>query len=122
MLLMHCTWKIQVEEDDPTIDIAISQVLDILPDQDPSFLRRCLKHKSFQGEAATERLISALFEGNIPIELSAETEDAVPEETKPQPNLVQQASWDSLDIVRERRNIFDNDEMDICNLRLGKKQ
>lgn len=111
-----------MQQDDPSIDIAISHVLDIFPDQDPAFLRRCLKHKSFQGEGAAEILISALLEGNIPIELSTETEDEVIEEQISQPKPPQRANWDIVDIVKERRNIFDDHEMDISNLRLGKKQ
>lgn len=98
--------------------MAISQVLDILPDQDPSFLRRCLKHKSFQGDGAAESLISALLEGNVPIELSAEAEEVVHQELRPS----DYTNRDAPDFIKERRNIFDDHEMDISNLRLGKKQ
>ncbi|KAG8803539.1 hypothetical protein FRC17_006160, partial [Serendipita sp. 399] len=99
------------EEEDASIDIAISQVLDILPDQDLQFLRRCLAHPNFKGEGGTERLISSLLEGSIPIEISAEPESSTAQSTD-----------FGLEAVNSRRNIFDGQEMDLSSLRFGKKQ
>jgi hypothetical protein len=87
-------------------------VLDILPDQDPEFLRRCLQHKNFSGEGGTEKLISALLEGDVPIDISTqELEDG------PQPH-----SSKELDYVENRLNVFDDDPIDISTLRIGKKK
>ncbi|PVG01387.1 hypothetical protein CPB86DRAFT_699467 [Serendipita vermifera] len=100
-------------EEDPLIETGISAVLDILPDQDPEFLRRCLRHKNFSGEDGPEKLIAALLEGDVPIDIStAELEDV----SRPQP----QAS-NELDFVNNRLNVFDDDPIDISTLHIGKK-
>ncbi|KAG8780141.1 hypothetical protein FRC15_009732 [Serendipita sp. 397] len=101
----------QVEED-ASVDIAISQVLDILPDQDPQFLRRCLLHPTYKGEDGTERLITGLLEGSIPIDISAESDG------KLTPTNVDSG----IETAYNRRNIFDGQTIDLSSLRLGKKQ
>lgn len=95
------------------IDLAISHILDILPDQDPSFLRRCLQHPEFSGEDGTERLISSLLEGSVPINLSIE---------EPTPQVASSRQVDDLELAKERRNIFDDQAIDLTSLRLGKKR
>jgi len=93
--------------------LAISHILDILPDQDPQFLHRCLQHPDFRGEGGTERLIFSLLEGSLPIDLSVE--DSATNANVP-------GLGDDLELVKDRRNVFDDQTIDISTLRVGKKQ
>lgn len=88
-------------------------MLDILPDQDTDFIRLCLSHPTFQGEDGAERLIAALLEGNIPIELSTGTYKP----TDLQPTI----ESDAYSYAQTRTNIFDDQPLDISKLRVGKK-
>ncbi|KAJ3801248.1 hypothetical protein GGU11DRAFT_769967 [Lentinula aff. detonsa] len=100
---------------DADLDVKISQVLDILPDQPPDYIRDLLLHPSypFAGNPdGAERVIGALLEGTAPpwdevrnaSKAAAAAQKSV---SAPQPI--------------ERRNIFDEEEVDISKFRLGKK-
>ncbi|KAJ3972924.1 hypothetical protein EV361DRAFT_903013 [Lentinula raphanica] len=107
----------QIPHNDANLDIQISQVLDILPDQPPEYIRSLLLHPSypFAGHPdAAERVIGALLEGTAP------PWDEVRNASK--------AAAAAQNTIRppapppiERRNIFDEEEVDTSKFRLGKK-
>lgn len=96
----------------PDIDIAVSQILDIFPDQPVETVRRYLKHPSFQGD--TEKVIAALLEGNIPPDLQTEEP---PNKRFVDPQLAPQPEFE---YTKDRRNIWDDITMDESQLRFGK--
>ena len=101
---------------DPALDAAVAQVLDILPDQDPEYVRYVLRHPDFPFKGDGERLLGALLEGTAPQVDPSEYADggsgvAVPELTVVLPE----------DRI-ERRNVFDDERLDLSKLRIGKKQ
>ncbi|KAG9104488.1 hypothetical protein FRC06_001869 [Ceratobasidium sp. 370] len=89
---------------DPALDALVAQVLDILPDQDALSVRAALQLARFNRSA--EALISALLEG----------------EQLPPPQAEPSAAPPKISALPERRNIFDDDEMDYSRLRIGKKR
>ncbi|KAF5355264.1 hypothetical protein D9758_006046 [Tetrapyrgos nigripes] len=95
---------------DPDLDVKISQVLDIFPDQSPEYIKALLSHSSYPFHGNPEKLIEALLEGTAPpYEQLLQTEEtSVP------------ANKEAYS-VSERRNIFDDNEMDLSKLRVGKK-
>ena len=100
------------EEIEDRIQEAIVHVLEILPDQDPEFLRRCLEHPNYRSEDGKDKLIASLLDGSIPIELMDTTESSA------QPTNVDA----SMQAVERRRNVFDDQVVDFSSLRIGKKR
>jgi activating signal cointegrator complex subunit 2 len=95
---------------------AMSQILDVLPDENPAFLQACLNHPAFDGPSAVEKLLGALLEGGpLPDGLdrlrNGMVQDAGGISTEPK-----------TDLVASRRNAFENDPMDFSRLRVGKKR
>lgn len=87
------------------LDLAVTQVLDIFPDEDRDFVRAALRDPSINGNAET--LIATLLEGPLPPALAAlKGRTAQPRPHSP-PKI-------------ERRNIFDDQEMDFSKLQIGK--
>ncbi|KAG8953747.1 hypothetical protein FRC04_001952 [Tulasnella sp. 424] len=94
-------------EDDHELDLAVTQVLDILPDESPGFVKAALQDPTI-GKSA-EALIAALLESNLPPHL-ASLRNGTPQ----QPAAAAQTPPQF-----ERRNIFDDEEMDFSKLRIG---
>lgn len=90
---------------DADLDLKVTQVLDILPDQPPEYIRKLLTHP-FRGNA--ERVIEALLEGTAPNEdaLCAENFSVIIPVT---------------DAPIERKNVFDEEIMDLGRVHVGKK-
>ncbi|KAI0346663.1 hypothetical protein BDW22DRAFT_1352825 [Trametopsis cervina] len=110
---------------DPALDAAVSQVLDILPDQPPEYLRFLLAHQDYPYRGNAERLIEALLEGTAPTLEEYENQLAhthqgagVAHDTIAD---VRPAVKDDFVYTKERRNVFDEEIMDISHLRVGKK-
>ncbi|KAI6020020.1 hypothetical protein F5J12DRAFT_498017 [Pisolithus orientalis] len=101
---------------DTDTDLKITQVLDIFPDHSPGYIRKLLEHPSYPFRGNAERVIEALLEGTAPAEAELETDtDAM--ETFAEPRRI------SSDLERiERRNVFDDEVMDISRLHCGKKR
>lgn len=93
------------------IDLAVSQVLDIFPDQSVETVQRYLQYPSFQGD--TEKVIAALLEGNIPPDLLT---DEPPKQVVDHPPT----SHSEFKYTKDRRNIWDEIAIDESQLRIGK--
>ncbi|KAJ3848772.1 hypothetical protein EV368DRAFT_48655 [Lentinula lateritia] len=97
------------------IDVKISQVLDIFPDQKPLYIRDLLLHPSYpfaSNSDGAERVIEALLEGTAP------SWDEVRNASKA---VAADQKLDPIPPVTERRNIFDEEEVDVSKFRVGKK-
>ncbi|KAF9813567.1 hypothetical protein IEO21_05499 [Rhodonia placenta] len=112
-------------EEDPALDAAVAQVLDILPDQPPEYLRFLLGHSDYPYKGDAERLIGALLEGTAPnpdeVEAAMRRAEVV---AGVEPSAVREAvvyDEDEFTYTRDRRNAFDDEAMDIRNVRIGKK-
>jgi len=94
----------------PDIEIKITQVLDILPDYSPEYIRVLLEHFPYGGDP--EKVVEALLEGTAPSG----------EEFEP-PRSVDISGGSVVvdDADEERRNIFDDEVMDSTQMRVGKK-
>ncbi|KAF7360436.1 CUE domain-containing protein [Mycena venus] len=87
--------------EDPELDLKVTQVLDILPEHEPEYIRALLMHPSY---TTPEKVVEALLEGTAPI----------PKELA--------ASAAKVDEISSyvRRNVYD-DDMDLARVRIGKK-
>jgi activating signal cointegrator complex subunit 2 len=105
-------------EPDPAIEDGLNTILGILPDQDPTLIRRCLRHPNYSGGDGVERLMAALLEGTLPIELSL-TDAERPVEG----DVGEHGREEGVEeIIRGRANVLDAVQMDLSSLRIGKKQ
>ena len=104
---------------DPDLDIKVTQVIDILPSHSPSYIRLLLVYPPYGGSA--EKVIEALLEGTVPeeIELVAAGEHEIKVGNRAPPDA--STKDDIVKMVKERRNIFDNETLDVSRLRIGKK-
>ncbi|SJK98593.1 uncharacterized protein ARMOST_01861 [Armillaria ostoyae] len=101
----------EITPSDPDIDLKVSQVLDIFPDYPPDYISTLLTHPSYPYRGNPEKLIEALLEGTAP------PEDDVPLQ-------ISQPSMPSNELVytKGRQNVFDDEKMDLTQLRVGKKR
>ncbi|KAI5996139.1 hypothetical protein EDD15DRAFT_492519 [Pisolithus albus] len=98
----------------PDIDIKVVQVLDIFPDVSADYIRKLLEHPSYPFRGSAERVIEALLEGTAPemAELETDTTQSFSEPVR--------VVSDTERI--ERRNVFDDEVMDVSRLHRGKKK
>ncbi|CCM02333.1 uncharacterized protein FIBRA_04425 [Fibroporia radiculosa] len=110
-----------VHPENPALDAAVAQVLDILPDQSPGYLRFVLAHSDYPFHGDAEKLLGALLEGTAPS--PSEVERLMHAEVLVGPAASDPVSQEKEDFVytRERTNIFDGEKMDLSNIRIGKK-
>ncbi|KAJ8094617.1 hypothetical protein AAF712_016724 [Marasmius tenuissimus] len=101
--------KSDLPPEDPEIDIKITGVLDILPDHPPSYIRALLSR--YDGDS--EKVIGALLEGTAPSQAVLESEDSAPR-TKPPDDIEE--------YVKSRRNVFENEDMDLTKVTFGKQK
>jgi activating signal cointegrator complex subunit 2 len=101
--------------DDIDLDLKTIQVLDILPDLSPTYVRLLLNHDQYGRD--TEKVVAALLEGTALSEedLDSEkgkeytSEDAIDSQEREQYSL------------NQRRNVFDEEVLDVNLFRTGKK-
>ena len=109
---------------DEQLDLAVTQVLDLLPDQDPGYVRYLLSHSDYPYRGDAERLIGALLEGTAPSQ--ADVDAALAREGEIEggaggaAGAVQRA--DEFAFTRERRNVWDDEVMDLSRVKIGKKR
>ncbi|KAK7681401.1 hypothetical protein QCA50_015493 [Cerrena zonata] len=114
----------RVSTPDPLLESAISQVLDILPDQQEPYVRYLLGHTDYPFKGNAERLIGAIFEGTAPgLE---EVEGAISREALERDvgGVIQEEPLGRVPVDEkiERRNVFDEEVMDVSTVRYGKKE
>lgn len=107
--------SVQSSTADPELEIQVSAVLELLPDYSPSYIRGLLTHPDYPFRRSPERVIEALLEGRAPPpeEIDTMTSHVIPAEP------VKQDPWS---YTAERRNIFDDEKVDLANLRTGKRR
>ncbi|KAJ7461872.1 hypothetical protein B0H11DRAFT_1735892 [Mycena galericulata] len=88
--------------EDPGLDLNVTQVLDILPDHPPEYIRALLLHPSY---STPELVVAALLEGTAPSPDELKTSAVKP---------------DSITSY-VRQNVYDDDAMDLARVRIGKK-
>ncbi|KAL7277193.1 hypothetical protein ACG7TL_009041 [Trametes sanguinea] len=105
------------------LDVALAQVLDLFPDQDPSYIRSLLAHPDYPYKGDAERLIGALLEGTAPtkteIEAAISRQAAVLANTEQQGR--KQVAEDEFAFTKGRRNVFDDEAMDLSKVKIGKQ-
>ncbi|KAK0495870.1 hypothetical protein EDD18DRAFT_1286309 [Armillaria luteobubalina] len=101
----------EITPPDPDIDLKVSQVLDIFPDYPPDYISSLLTHPSYPYRGNPEKLIEALLEGTAPPEDDVSLQTSQP--SVPSGELV---------YTKGRQNVFDDEKMDLTQLRLGKKR
>lgn len=101
-------------ESDPELDLKATQVLDILPDFSINHIKLLLMHDDYGGNP--ERVIEALLEG------TAMSEEDLEQHFGASQMMISEAKErrDQYD-VRQRKNIFDGESLDVSKLIFGKK-
>lgn len=106
---------------DPDVDEKVAQVLTVLPDHPPEYIRALLVHPDYAFHGNAAKVINALLEGSAPL-----FEDLQPAAVTPVPSHTnsihhaqpQDTSWE---FTRNRINVFDNEALEPSNARYGKK-
>ncbi|KAL0565159.1 hypothetical protein V5O48_016870 [Marasmius crinis-equi] len=98
--------------EDPETEVKITQVLDILPDHSPTYIRALLPF--YDGDP--EKVIGALLEGTAPSQESLLADTSFANAKTPAP------ADDIEEYVRNRRNVFDDEEMDLSKVTLAKQK
>ena len=98
------------------LDMKVTQVLDILPDTRSEYVRALLLHPDYPFKGNPERVIEALLEGTAP---PMEDLDRAAVEPPFQP---QKPTQERLVLTQGRRNVFDDQEMDLTHVHVGKKK
>lgn len=93
------------------LDVQVTQVLDIFPNYSPEYIRKLLTHPSFPFRGNAERVIEALLEGRAP------DEDALGDSIAEDFPVVVPV----MNAPIERRNVFDDETMDLSRVHVGKK-
>ena len=107
--------KAEVSASDPDIELKIAQVVDILPEHPPGYIRALLEYPPLGRNP--EKVVEALLEGTAPGPEALEQSHLKPG------NVLGQDDEDDVEkYVRERRNVFGNEVMDMRQLRVGKKR
>jgi activating signal cointegrator complex subunit 2 len=100
--------------EDPERDIKVTQVLDVLPDLSSDYVRLLLGSARYKGDS--EQVLGALLEGN------AASEEALLQELENEGHPPQQTPVTSDGYnLSQRRNVFDDQEMDLSQVTMGKK-
>ncbi|KAG9005509.1 hypothetical protein FRB94_001515 [Tulasnella sp. JGI-2019a] len=97
---------------DDDIDIAITKVLDLFPDENRQFVQAALRDPSYYNSA--EKVITALLEDTLPPNLVA---------LRAGPLFGDDDDTNGTDDDEyERRNVFDNEEIDASRVQIGKNK
>ncbi|KAI0631281.1 hypothetical protein C8Q77DRAFT_1219404 [Trametes polyzona] len=103
---------------DEKLDIALAQVLDLFPDQDPAYIRYLLSHSDYPYRGDAERLIGALLEGTAPSR--ADVDAALARESAGAQVKEVKRAEEEFAFTKERRNVFDDEAMDLSKVKIGK--
>ncbi|OJA17670.1 hypothetical protein AZE42_03005 [Rhizopogon vesiculosus] len=92
------------------LDLQISQVMDIFPDQSRAYIQALLTNPAFSYHGSAEKVIEALLEGTAP------GEDLLTKD-----ETVGVSARVAFDEPIERRNIFDDEILDVTKIHVGKR-
>jgi activating signal cointegrator complex subunit 2 len=92
------------------LDLQISQVMDIFPDQSPAYIQALLTNPAFPYRGNAEKVIEALLEGTAP------GEDVLTKDV-----TMGTSAQVAFDEPIERRNIFDDEILDVTKIHVGKR-
>ena len=97
------------------VDPRVEEVRAILPDYEPEYVEALLQRTEY---GSVERVVEALLEGTAP------PPEAIRQQQRKQATSKAQNSpaRDEFEYTRDRRNVFDGEEMDASKLRIGKKR
>ena len=107
--------KAQVPNSDPDLDIKATQVLDILPDTSPEYIKLLLAHDRYGRDP--EKVLGALLEG-----AAMSLED--PKHDLRESEELEQKYGDGAEVeyrVEQRRNVFEDERVDLSRYRVGRK-
>jgi len=93
------------------VDPRIEEVRAILPDYAPEYIEALLRHADY---GSVESVVGALLEGMAPSPKAIQQQAAIQSQT--------QQSCEEFKYTKDRRNVFDGEEMDVSRLRIGKKR
>jgi activating signal cointegrator complex subunit 2 len=98
------------------LDLKVAQVLDILPETSSELVRALLQHPDYPFKGNPERVIEALLEGTAPPikDLNRTAAEA--------PHQPQKPTQEQPVYTQRRRNIFDDQMMDLDHVHFGKKR
>ncbi|KAF9471907.1 hypothetical protein BDN70DRAFT_998435 [Pholiota conissans] len=100
---------------DPDLDIKATQVLDILPDTPVNHVKLLLAHDRYGRNP--EKVIEALLEGTAMSEEELAQDFGQAEDVDYAELAAPKQTYD----VSQRRNVFDDEDLDLSRLRLGKQ-
>ena len=98
------------------LDVKVTQVLDILPDTSPDYVRALLQHPDYPFKGNPERIIEALLEGTAP------PIEGLHQPATEHPPEFQEPIRGRFVYTQERRNAFDSQDMDLARVRVGKRR
>lgn len=98
------------------LDVKVTQVLDILSGTSPDYVRALLQHPDHPFKGSPERVIEALLDRTAP-----PMEDLLQPRVE-HPSQFQEPAQEQFVYTQERRNVFDDQEMDLAHVRIGKKR
>jgi len=98
------------------LDMKVTQVLDILPETSPDYVRALLQHPNYPFKGNPERVIEALLERAAP-----PMED-LHQITMEHPPQLWEPATEQFVHTQGRRNVFDDQEMNLAHVRVGKKR
>jgi len=110
--------KAKTPDADPELDIKATQVLDILPDTSPEYIRLLLAHDRYGRDP--EKVLGALLEG------TAMSEEELERDLREKEELGRKygdgAVGNEVEYrVEQRRNVFEDEQVDLSRYRVGKK-
>ena len=97
------------------VDLRVEEVRAILPDYEPEYIEALLQRTEY---GSVERVVEALLEGTAPPPEAIQRQQQQQATSKAQ----RYPARDEFEYTRERRNVFDGEEMDVSKLRIGKKR
>jgi activating signal cointegrator complex subunit 2 len=101
---------------DPMLEAQVEQVRELFPDHSAAYVRALLIHPDYPFHGSAEKVIGALLEGHAPP--PEEIEPVVPATAGVRP-VEPDAAWA---YTAERRNVFDDEVVDVSKLHVGKKR
>ncbi|KAI9069675.1 hypothetical protein FKP32DRAFT_1671178 [Trametes sanguinea] len=110
----------EVSDSEEQLDLALAQVLDLFPDQDPSYIRSLLAHPDYPYKGDAERLIGGLLEGTAPTKAEIGAAISRQSEQESQQSHIPVVE-DDFAFTKGRRNVFDDEAMDLSKVKIGKQ-